>query len=284
MPDSAKVKVFVSWSGDLAKEVAVGLRDGLLMLFDNIEPWVSDTDIEAGSRSLDEIHSALADSSVGIVIVTRQNQNAAWLNYEAGALAKTVPSMKARVIPLLIDIESPSQLTGPIAQFQARRLNESEFADVARSLGVLAGVEATTVDRRLPSVWATLRSEVESAIERHKAEPSSAPKRTQADLLEEVLAHVRVLRDFRPTESRPDLVETRASLREELADLQIDARVLRARFANEGMGFILEADFNPWTDKPPVELIDFANDAAQRLGVRVMARRAKDQTQEEPPF
>jgi hypothetical protein len=65
-------------------------------------PWMSDNNIDGGARWNDKIAKALEETDFGIVCVTRENQSSAWLNFEAGAVAKKVG--QARVIPLLIDL------------------------------------------------------------------------------------------------------------------------------------------------------------------------------------
>src|SRR4051812_2549416 len=82
------LKIFISWSGDLAREITKVLRDWLPKMFDHIDPWASEVDIDAGMRGLDVIQDRLNASSFGIIVVTTENMNKPWLNFEAGALSK----------------------------------------------------------------------------------------------------------------------------------------------------------------------------------------------------
>jgi TIR domain len=91
------MKVFISWSGSKSQDVAVALGDWLPGVINRIEPFVSAKDIYAGSRWESEIASQLDTTNFGIVCVTRENQAAPWLNFEAGALAKAVEL--SRLIP-----------------------------------------------------------------------------------------------------------------------------------------------------------------------------------------
>ena len=117
------MKVFLSWSGDLSKQVALALRDWLPKVIQAIEPWMSLEDIEKGSRWSSELAKELANTKAGIVCVTPDNQNAPWLNFEAGALSKTVE--KELVCPYLFELKS-SDLTGPLVQFQAAEANKQD--------------------------------------------------------------------------------------------------------------------------------------------------------------
>ena len=44
------MKVFISWSGTRSKALANALHKWLPMVLQYVEPWVSDSDIDAGER------------------------------------------------------------------------------------------------------------------------------------------------------------------------------------------------------------------------------------------
>src|SRR4051812_44421684 len=115
------MKVFISWSGQKSRDVAIVLRDWLPLVINSIDPFVSSEDISAGARWQGEIAGALEATNFGLVCVTKENQGSPWLNFEAGALAKAVDS--SRVVPLAIDLK-PSDIENPLGQFQAQPLSE----------------------------------------------------------------------------------------------------------------------------------------------------------------
>ena len=125
------MKVFLSWSGELSKQVALALRDWLPNVIQAIEPWMSSEDIEKGARWSSDLAKELAITKAGIVCVTPDNLHAPWLNFEAGALSKVVE--KEMVCPFLFRLEY-SDLTGPLVQFQ---LSEATKEDLRRLLGTL---------------------------------------------------------------------------------------------------------------------------------------------------
>ena len=82
------MKVFISWSGVDSHSAAVALRDWLPSVIQLLEPYVSSEDIDKGARWSTDIAAELAGSDWGILCVTKENVQAPWLNFEAGALSK----------------------------------------------------------------------------------------------------------------------------------------------------------------------------------------------------
>lgn len=195
-----KLKVFISWSKEPSREVAKSLRTGILTVFDMVQPFVSDVDIEAGDRALKAIEVALKDSGFGVIIVTRDNMEAPWLNFEAGALSKALGDDQTRVIPLLVGFTSMTQLTGPLVQFQARHATEEKILELFHVLGDQVGVSREIVTQRL-SGW--LPSFIETVELAGKPGAATPPKRSSEELLDELLDLVRGLRrDISASEPR----------------------------------------------------------------------------------
>lgn len=118
------MKVFISWSGEKSKAVALALRQWIHDVIQNAEPWMSHTDIDAGARWGRDMDEKLSDTKFGVICLTRGNLGAPWILFEAGALAKSIND--TFVCPYLIDL-SPSDIPqGPLAQFQAKQANQKE--------------------------------------------------------------------------------------------------------------------------------------------------------------
>ena len=49
------MEVFISWSGKRSKALAAHLREWLPLALSHVKPWMSDTDIAAGSRWEQEV-------------------------------------------------------------------------------------------------------------------------------------------------------------------------------------------------------------------------------------
>ena len=88
-PDKDRsMKVFLSWSGDLSHRIACEFRDWLPCVLQYAKPYVSSQDIDKGARWTTDIAKELHESAYGILCITRENIEAPWINFEAGALSK----------------------------------------------------------------------------------------------------------------------------------------------------------------------------------------------------
>lgn len=107
------MKIFLSWSGDKSKAVALLLEEWIQCVIQAAEPWIS-TNIESGALWQAEINDQLAAVKIGIICITAENKEKPWILFEAGALAKGLST--SRVCTILIDLEN-SDIRQPLAQF-----------------------------------------------------------------------------------------------------------------------------------------------------------------------
>jgi hypothetical protein len=126
------MKVFISWSGPTSRDVAVALRDWLPLVIQEVQPYVSSEDIDPGARWSGDIAVQLDDTDFGILCVTRDNVSTPWLNFEAGALSKSVE--RARVVPFLVDLGPSDIPRGPLAQFQAVQPTKADLLRLIRGM------------------------------------------------------------------------------------------------------------------------------------------------------
>lgn len=128
------MKVFISWSGEISGKIARILRDWLPYVLPNIQPYVSAEDIEKGTRWSGEISRELDAANFGILCITKDNISSPWLNFEAGALSKTVDSRSPnKVCPFLFGLD-PKDISGPLQQFQATTYDRE---DIKRLISIL---------------------------------------------------------------------------------------------------------------------------------------------------
>ena len=83
------MKIFISWSGDLSQRVAEILDNYLPAMIKDLKTFLS-RHIQSGSRWNLELMKELSESNFGILCLTSENLNSAWLLFEAGALTKHV--------------------------------------------------------------------------------------------------------------------------------------------------------------------------------------------------
>lgn len=186
------MKVFISWSGEVSHKTAKALRDWLPSVIQSITPYVSSEDIDKGARWSSDIASELDESSFGVLCVTPDNIDAPWLNFEAGALGKSVD--KSRVCPFLFRIKR-SDVTGPILQYQSTIHDKDDVFKLLKAINDACeenGIEETRLEKTFEVWWPKLDEELE-AIESspentsENGEPQEEISGYVSRVLEEVL-------------------------------------------------------------------------------------------------
>jgi len=183
------MKVFISWSGRQSKAVAAALHEWIPYVINEAEPFMSADSIESGQRWSAVLASELEKTNFGIVCTSASNQQEPWLNFEAGALAKSIG--EARVVPLAIDLKV-TEIRQPLGQFNAVAMDQGGVTKMMHSLNAVAEkkIEAARLDQAIGKWWPDLETKL-SAIPPDAAR--SVPKRDDSEVLLEVLETVRGL-------------------------------------------------------------------------------------------
>jgi hypothetical protein len=185
------MKVLISWSGERSRQVATVLRDWLPSVIQAIEPWMSEQDIDKGATWPIELFSQLEKTKAGVTVLTRENLPEPWLQFEAGALAKTIE--RTMVCTFLVGLK-PTDVNGPLSLFQA---TEPTVVDVRRLMVALNRRIADEHDRglsepQLEKAFAMFWPQLETAVKEIAATAPPAKRvRSTEDMLEEILASVR---------------------------------------------------------------------------------------------
>ncbi len=108
------MRVFLSWSKDRSQKVAEEFHSWIQCVNQKIKPFFSPKDLSGGLVWINELNSQLSKTNAGIIFLTPENQHEAWIQFEAGALAKGFSSN--RVFVLLIDMD-PKDVKGPLSSF-----------------------------------------------------------------------------------------------------------------------------------------------------------------------
>src|SRR5437868_6054281 len=122
---NANYNVFISWSGRRSMWVADALRDWLPVVIQAARPWMSDREVQKGSRGLYEVARALDGIKVGITCLTPENLSAPWVLYEAGALSKALDD-KMHLCTYLLGGLQFQDVNPPLGMFQATRAEKEE--------------------------------------------------------------------------------------------------------------------------------------------------------------
>lgn len=197
------MKVFISWSGESSRGLAEALHNWLPLVLHYVEPWMSDVDIDAGDRWADSVAKELEASNFGIICVTRENVSSSWILFEAGALAKSMKG--SRVIPLLFDLDF-RDISGPLAQFQAKKLEKAGVGEVIQSINQSA--DTPDDQNRATQLFEALWPQLETAVREIPTDAEPAKRaRPQGEILEELVASIRTLdgrvRDIGPSGGPP---------------------------------------------------------------------------------
>ena len=182
------MKVFLSWSGHKSHQVALVLRDWLPSVIQSLTPYVSSEDIDKGARWSTDIAKELEDSTFGILCVTKDNLEAPWLLFVAGALSKTMD--KSSVCPFIFDLKR-AEVKGPILQFQSTIFDKDDVKKLLLTLNKACG-DAGLKEELLSKTFDVWWPNLEESLEAIKGEPSeeektSTDKNFRNEMLEEIL-------------------------------------------------------------------------------------------------
>jgi hypothetical protein len=187
------MKIFISWSGARSRAIADILRQWLPSVIQAVRPYFSPDDVAKGTRWSSEIARELDSSNIGLLVLTPENQDAPWLLFEAGALAKNLD--RSKVCPLLFGEMEPTDVKGPLVQFQAAMFSKEEMKRVMKMVnGELgeAALPADVLENVFDMWWPKLEEQIGNALV-DEDEDEIQVRRSERDLLEEVLALTRRL-------------------------------------------------------------------------------------------
>jgi hypothetical protein len=224
------MKIFISWSGKRSKALALSLKDWLPLILQYSIPWVSEKDISAGDRWAQAIAGELESSNFGILCITPENLNSPWILFEAGALSKSM--LDSKVIPLLFGLEL-SDLSGPLSQFQALKVDQQGMLNVAKAINSVAENKAAdlTVDQLVPALWPQLQQKLDAIPDKEVSEKHMRPP---TEILEDLVSQVRGL-GARMREFDPEMMER------EMQHSGIRYREVDPRMMNDMMHMMMEA-------------------------------------------
>jgi hypothetical protein len=186
------VKVFISWSGDLSKQVASRLHEWLRSVFVDVDPWISNRDILPGSRWASDLGAELSEAKFGILCLTTDNLRNPWLLFEAGAISKHLAD--TRLVPYRFGIHDVD-VEPPLSQFQSVSADEAGTLDLVRSINAARDrpIESSRLEKIFAQWWPSLAQQLGDITNAKSAVSAkvAAPVRTDRELLEEMLGDLR---------------------------------------------------------------------------------------------
>lgn len=111
-------------------------------------------------------------STYGLICLTKDNISAPWINFEAGALGKSID--KSRVSPFLFRIKR-SEVEGPILQFQSTVFERDDVLKLLKSVNGACGSDGLE-DARLEKSFDVWWPELEKQLNEIPAEESTEPQ------------------------------------------------------------------------------------------------------------
>ena len=187
------MKIFISWSGTKSQEVAKILKQWIPCVIQSVEPYFSSADIDKGARWSTDIAKELQDASFGILCVTKDNLSSSWLNFEAGALSKSIEQSK--VCPFWVDLKPSDIQNSPILQFQMASATKDDVFKLFKSINSNLG-DVKLAENVLGTTFETFWPKIEEALKSVSSisESSTPTKKENQDAqapIEEILELVR---------------------------------------------------------------------------------------------
>lgn len=155
-------QVFISWSGETAKKIAVELSNWLQLVLQNTKTFFSEDNICKGAFTFPQLQEAIEKSDAAIVIITPDNINQPWIVFETGYLQ----GRKKRTYGLLFNMKH-EQLSGPLQSIQNTLFTRDDFFKMLESIKKECQPELTReqLSKIYNKMWDDLNSRVEKIIQ-----------------------------------------------------------------------------------------------------------------------
>ncbi|MBE5991907.1 MAG: toll/interleukin-1 receptor domain-containing protein [Paenibacillaceae bacterium] len=183
-----KMKIFVSWSGELSKKIAQELKKWIPCIIQSVEVFYSAEDIEKGENWDSKISAELSECSYGIICLTSENTNAPWIHFEAGAIAK---SLDSRVSALMLNIKT-SDIQGPLKRYQATKFEKDDFYQLLDSINKATDcpLSKEVIETAFEAIWDKMYHSMNNIVTSYKP-IKSGKEILKEDPIEEILQLLR---------------------------------------------------------------------------------------------
>jgi hypothetical protein len=162
------MKVFISWSGERSKLVALALNELLPAILQPVECWMSEESLQKGKPWFDQLRKELDQILFGVFCVTGENQDSWWMQWEAGFLSSSTELGDRRVAPFAIGL-AKGEITGPLSIYQATEPTREDVLrlvkDINSSLPDGRSISERSLTATFTHVWPTLEKRLQEAID-----------------------------------------------------------------------------------------------------------------------
>jgi len=196
------MKIFISWSGELSCKVAKILKRWIPCVIQSVDVFFSPEDIEKGNNWDKTISTELENCSYGIICLTKDNVEAPWINFEAGAIAK---SLNSKVSALMINIK-PSDIKGPICRYQATKIEKEDFFKLLKSINESSEepLEMERLQSTFDIMWNKIESDIEEVIKQNTKNGTNKKSNDGIQDIEPLEEILRILRQNNAILSNPE--------------------------------------------------------------------------------
>jgi TIR domain len=223
--EMSKLQVFISWAGKQAEIIAKGFRDHLPSAVNAVDLFMSEVDIDRGTRWHEVLTNTLHASTYGIVCLTDGSMESIWVAFETGVIAKAVGPVEAkkRIWTYILGLESRDIELTPYAVYQRTNITKPEAAQhetlkLIRSINALSpdDVHDELLQRKFDRMFWPDFSKVIEEARKLPIEPGRKHTPTDSELLTEILQTTRsIQQQLQPRAPTPFL------LKEELTSIYV---------------------------------------------------------------
>ena len=199
------MKIFLSWSKDLSLKIAKELKEWLGCVIQGADIFISSDDIRKGNRWNLEIAKQLDGCDFGIICLTKENLNSSWILFESGALSKSM--LESNVCTILIGDLDLTDIEGPLSQFQHTKINKDDFKKLIKTINEKFGEKKLpdlTLDKVFETWWPQLENKIKHHMNTTPTEDKFFVKRSDKELLSEVLELARFIAQHLPIYSKEE--------------------------------------------------------------------------------
>lgn len=157
-----KKQIFISWSGEKSKSVAALYRKWLKDNF-QADSWLSCENIESGKIALISLFKALKDATFGLFFITKDNWNAPWINFEAGAISKGELDNNVCIINIDIDIEDIPEKS-PLRGFQKNMFEKDSICKLTKQILEITDDNDRDFENDFNEAWKLLEADYKKLL------------------------------------------------------------------------------------------------------------------------